>query len=88
MKKLDPKMKSVAWSLLVGKYQNQMKILVELPDGFKKDFFKNKHAVFCMRQTVCCIMYAACYMILELHYIKFKYMILVRVPWDDHHRNI
>ena len=34
-------MKSAALSLLVGKYQNQMKILVELPDGFNKEYFKN-----------------------------------------------
>ena len=37
-------MKSVALSSLVGKYQNQMKILVELPDGFNKEYFKNKFA--------------------------------------------
>ena len=55
-------MKSVAWLLLVGKYQNQMKILVELPGGFKKEYFKNKHTVclqYSVLHTVCCIQCAA-----------------------------
>ena len=53
-------MKSVAWLSLVEKYQNQMKILVELLGGFKKEYFKSKHAalcIYCYVYTVCSILY-------------------------------
>ena len=49
-------MKSVAWLLSVEKYQNQMKILDELPDGFKKEYFKNKYA-YSFERTVLSIFY-------------------------------
>ena len=73
-------MKSVVWLLLVGKYQNQMKILVELPGGFKKEYFKNKHTALCMLSTVnmytiCSILYdlkiALCQS--QIRYYKVKY---------------